>query len=132
MPLHGFIFWKCITSYEHFPFALGKAQREWAQSQSRLTRRASTLYDVSSMKDLAHNNLVRFKNISKKKEGIYANFKVKGVRNGTTFSASIVVDIDAAEVHAGDPLEKIIEECARIGVEEFQKSEFQFEGLTSI
>ena len=84
------------------------------------------------MKDLAHNNLVRFKNISKKKEGIYANFKVKGIRNGTTFSASIVVDIDAAEVHAGDSLEKIIEECARIGVEEFQKSEFQFEGLTSI
>lgn len=84
------------------------------------------------MKDLVQNNLVRFKNISKKKEGIYANFKVKGIRNGTTFTASIVVDIDAAEVHAGDPLEKIIEECARIGVEEFKKCEFQFEGLTSI
>jgi hypothetical protein len=84
------------------------------------------------MKDLAHNNLVRFKNISKKKEGIYANFKVKGLRNGTTFTAQIVVDIDAAEVNAGDSLEKIIEECARIGMEEFKKCEFQFEGLTSI
>ena len=84
------------------------------------------------MKDLAQNNLVRFKNISKKKEGIYANFKVKGIRNGTTFTAAIVVDIDAAEVHSGDSLEKIIEECARIGVEEFKKCEFQFEGLTSI
>ena len=97
-----------------------------------MTRTPSLLYDFALMKDLAHNNLVRFKNISKKKEGIYANFKVKGIRNGTTFSAAIVVDIDAAEVHAGDSLEKIIEECARIGVEEFKKCEFQFEGLSSI
>ena len=84
------------------------------------------------MKDLAHNNLVRFKNITKKKEGIFAHFKVKGIRNGTTFSASIAVDIDAADLHSGDSLEKIIEECARIGVEEFKKSELQFEGLTAI
>lgn len=84
------------------------------------------------MKDLVENNLVRFKNISRKKEGISANFKVKGVRGGTSFTASIAVDIDAAEVHPGDTLERIIEECARIGVEEFQKCEFQFEGLTSI
>lgn len=84
------------------------------------------------MKDLAENNLIRFKNISRKKEAIYANFKVKGVRGGVNFSASITVDISAAEVHAGDVLEKIIEECARIGVKEFRKAEFQFEGLTSI
>jgi hypothetical protein len=84
------------------------------------------------MKDLAENNLVRFKNISRKKGGMTANFKVKGVRGGTTFSASIAVDMDAAEVHPGDTLEKIIEECARIGVKEFQKCEFQFEGITTI
>lgn len=84
------------------------------------------------MKDLAENNLVRFKNISKKKEAIYANFKVTGVRSGVNFSASISVDISAAEVHAGDVLEKIIEECARIGVKEFKRAEFTFEGLTSI
>ncbi|MFN0065725.1 MAG: hypothetical protein ACKVOH_05765 [Chlamydiales bacterium] len=78
------------------------------------------------------NNLVRFKNISKKKEGMYANFKVKGIRGGTSFTATIVVDIDAAEVDSADSLEKIIEECARIGVKEFQKCEFQFEGITSI
>ncbi len=84
------------------------------------------------MSDLADNNLVRFKNISKKKEAIYANFKVKGVKGGVNFSASISVDISAAEVHAGDVLEKIIEECARIGVKEFAKAEFQFEGLTAI
>ncbi len=83
------------------------------------------------MKDLAENNLVRFKNILKKKEAIYANFKVDGVRAGVTFSASIAVDIAAAEVHAGDVLEKIVEECARIGVAEFKKAEFQFEGLSS-
>lgn len=84
------------------------------------------------MKDLAENNLVRFKNISKKKNGIFANFKVKGIRNGTTFTATIAVDLDAADVDPADPLENIIEACARIGVKEFQKSEFQFEGLTSI
>jgi hypothetical protein len=84
------------------------------------------------MKDLAENNLIRFKNVSKKKDAIYANFKVKGVRGGVNFSASISVDIAAAEVHAGDILEKIIEECARIGLSEFRKAEFQFEGLSSI
>jgi len=67
-----------------------------------------------------------------KKESIYANFKVNGVRAGVTFSATIAVDIAAAEVHAGDVLEKIIEECARIGVSEFKKAEFQFEGMSSI
>src|SRR6478609_1866746 len=84
-------------------------------TKRKIDEKKVSLYHGFPMKDLAHNNLVRFKNISKKKEGIYANFKVKGIRGGTTFSASIVVDIDAAEVHAGDPLEKIIEECARIG-----------------
>lgn len=83
------------------------------------------------MKDLAENNLIRFKNILKKKESIYANFKVSGVRAGVNFSASISVDLAAAEVHAGDVLEKIVEECARIGVQEFKKAEFQFEGMSS-
>ncbi len=84
------------------------------------------------MDDLADNNLIRFKNISKKKETMYANFKVKGLRAGVNFTASISVDISAAEVHAGDVLEKIIEECARIGVKEFKRAEFQFEGITTI
>ena len=84
------------------------------------------------MSDLSENNLVRFKNISRKKESMYANFKVTGIRAGVTFSASISVDIAAAEVHPGDTLEKIIESCARIGVEEFQKADFQFEGLVHI
>jgi len=84
------------------------------------------------MEDLTENNLIRFKNISRKKESIYANFMVKGIRAGVNFSASIQVDIAAAEVHPGDVLEKIIEECARIGVKEFKNAEFQFEGLQSI
>ncbi len=84
------------------------------------------------MNDLSENNLIRFKNISRKKDLIYANFKVTGVRAGVTFSAVISVDISAAEVHPGDVLEKIIEECARIGVKEFKKADFQFEGLKNI
>ena len=42
------------------------------------------------------------------------------------------MDISAAEVHPGDVLEKIIEECARIGLKEFKGAEFQFEGLSTI
>lgn len=84
------------------------------------------------MKDLAENNLIRFKNITRKKEALFANFRVKGLRAGVTFSASISVDISAAEVDPADPLEKIIEECARIGVKEFKKAEFQFEGISNI
>lgn len=84
------------------------------------------------MKNIAENNLVRFINITKKKDGIFANFKVKGIKGGTSFSASISVDISAAEVDPADPLEKIIEECARMAVREFKKSEFQFEGLAAI
>lgn len=84
------------------------------------------------MKDLAENNLIRFKNISKKKETMYANFKVKGLRRGVNFTASISVDLSAAELHPGDVLEKIIDECARIGVAEFKKAEFEFEGLATV
>ena len=84
------------------------------------------------MKELAENNLIRFKNISRKKDTMTANFKVKGLRGGVNFTASISVDLSAAELHPGDILEKIIEECARIGVREFKKADFQFEGLTTI
>ncbi len=84
------------------------------------------------MKDLMENNLIRFKNLSRKKEAMFANFKVKGIKGGVNFTASISVDISAAEVHPGDVLEKIIEECARIGVNEFKKAEFEFEGLAKV
>jgi hypothetical protein len=84
------------------------------------------------MKNIAENNLIRFINISKKKEGMFANFKAKGIKGGSAFSASISVDIAAAEVDPGDTLEKIIEECARIAVRDFKTSELQFEGLVAI
>ena len=84
------------------------------------------------MKNLAENNLIRFTNITRKEHAIFANFKVKGLRNGVVFSASISVDITALELNAGDSLEKIIEECARHGVKEFKKAEFEFEGLSAV
>ena len=84
------------------------------------------------MQNLAENNLIRFKNISKKKESIYANFKVKGVRKGVYFTASISVDLAAAELHCGDTMESIVEECAKIGLKEFQAADFQFEGITQL
>lgn len=84
------------------------------------------------MKNIAENNLVRFINITKKKNGIFANFKVKGVKGGASFSASLAVDISAVEVDlATDPIEKIIDECASVAVKEFKKSDFRFEGISS-
>lgn len=83
------------------------------------------------MKNIAENNLIRFINITKKKDGLFANFKVKGLKGGTSFSASISVDLSAAEVDPTDPLEKIIEHCARMAVREFKKSEMQFEGVSA-
>lgn len=71
-------------------------------------------------------------NVTRKKEAIFANFKVKGLRNGVVFSASISVDITSLDLSSGDPLEKIIEECARHGVKEFKRSDFQFEGVSSL
>lgn len=84
------------------------------------------------MKNLAENNLIRFKNITRKKDAIYANFRVKGLRNGVAFSALISVDINALELHPGDSLEKIVEECARHGVKEFKKADLQFEEVSAI
>ncbi|MDF2549348.1 MAG: hypothetical protein K0S07_415 [Chlamydiales bacterium] len=85
------------------------------------------------MSTLAENNLVRFISISKKKGGVFVNFKAKGIRGGTAFTASIVVDLSVIEVNpAEDSLEKIIEECAKVAVKEFKRSELEFEGITSV
>ncbi|MEI6242548.1 MAG: hypothetical protein WCP39_03990 [Chlamydiota bacterium] len=84
------------------------------------------------MDNLAENYLIRFKNLTKKKEAIFANFQVKGIRSGVTISAAISVDISALDLHAGDVLEKIIEECAKRALKEFKKSDFQFEDFSQI
>ena len=84
------------------------------------------------MKNLAENNLIRFISIAKKKGGMFANFRVKGIRGGTVFSASISVDVAQAEVDLSDPMEKIIELCADIANKEFNKAEVQFEGMAAV
>lgn len=84
------------------------------------------------MDDLAENNLIKFKNITRKKEAIYANFQVKGLRRGVEFSASISVDISAAEMHPGESVENIVEHCAKIGIKEFKNADFEFEGVSAL
>lgn len=84
------------------------------------------------MQNLVENNVIRFLNVTRRKDGIFANFKIKGQKGGTMFTVSIAVDISAAEVDPADPLEKIIEECAKMAVREFQQTEFTFEGLANI
>ena len=85
-----------------------------------------------TMDDLAENNLIKFRNISRKKDAIYANFKVKGIRRGVEFSASISVDISAAEMHPGETVENIVQNCAKIGIKEFKNADFEFEGVTAL
>jgi hypothetical protein len=84
------------------------------------------------MKNIAENNLIRFKNVTKKKNGVFANFLCTGVRGGTTIRASIAIDIAAAEVDLADPMEKIIEECARIAAKDIKASQYEFEGLQNV
>ncbi len=83
-------------------------------------------------RDLMENNLIRFTKISKTKDGLFANFKAKGIKGGTSFTASVSVDITEAEVDLADSLEKIIEQSAKVAVKEFKNSNLQFEGLQSI
>lgn len=84
------------------------------------------------MANLAENNLIRFINITKRKDGIFANFRVTGIQGGMTFKANISVDLDAAEVNLSDPMEMIIEKCASIAVNEVKRSELKFEGLAAV
>ncbi len=80
--------------------------------------------------NMADNHLVRFISISKKKDGYYANFRVKGIKGGATISSSISVSIDEANVDLSDALEKIIAECGRIAAR-MSESKLQFEGLVA-
>lgn len=84
------------------------------------------------MKNIAENNIIRFLNISKTKNGVFVNFKVIGVKGGTTFKAAIAVDMAAAEVDLSDPMEKIIEQCARIAARDIKEPKYQFEGLQAV
>ena len=86
------------------------------------------------MENIADNNLIRFMNISKKKDGLFANFKVKGIRGGTVFSATIAVDlteVTSVEISI-DPLERIVEESAKIALREMKRIDFHFEPLTAL
>lgn len=79
------------------------------------------------MSDMSQHNVVRFISISKKKEGFFANFRVKGLLGGASFSSAISVDMMQTGLDLTESLENIIQECARIAVKEFEKSKFRFE-----
>ncbi|HSW71840.1 MAG TPA: hypothetical protein VLG44_00330 [Chlamydiales bacterium] len=79
--------------------------------------------------DIAENNVIRFKNISRKKDGIFANYRVKALHNGVTISATLSVDITALDLDPNqDTMEKMIHECAKLGLKELKKAAFEFEG----
>lgn len=80
---------------------------------------------------IAENNLVRFISIAKRKDGLFANFRVKVMKGGATISSTICVDVNQANVSAADPLEKIIEECGHIAVR-MAEFKLQFEGLLQV
>lgn len=84
------------------------------------------------MKNIAENNLIRFLNITKKKDGLFANFRAKGIKGGAQFSSSITVSLMDAEVELTDSLEAIIEKAAKIAVKEYKASDLQFEGIHNV
>ena len=57
---------------------------------------------------------------------------MKGIRNGVQFSASISVDISTLDLDLSDPLEKIVEASAKVGVKEFKDANFKFEGMDNL
>lgn len=79
--------------------------------------------------DLAQNFVIQFMNITRKKETMHANFKVKGSKNGTVFTTKISVELDAAGVDLTDTLDAIIAQCQERAVKEFKRAEFTSEGL---
>ena len=81
--------------------------------------------------NIAENYLVRFISITKKKDGIFANFQVKGVKGGATFVSKISVDITQANVDASDTLETIIAKCGELAVR-MSETKLQFEGLAHV
>ena len=56
---------------------------------------------MAQMQNLVENNVIRFINVTRRKDGIFANFKIKGQKGGTLFTVSISIDISAAEVDPG-------------------------------
>jgi len=84
------------------------------------------------MQNIAENNRIRFVSIKKKKSGVFAHFKVTGIKGGTTIAAAITVDLAAANVDLADPMEKIIEECARVAAKDIKEPKYEFEGLHAI
>ncbi len=83
------------------------------------------------MKNLAENNLVRFLSIVRKKDGLYAKFKVCGIREGTTINTSVLLSIDAAGMDPTKSLEEIIEACGKRAAKDCH-IEAQFEGLHAL
>ena len=81
------------------------------------------------MDNLSDNNVIKFINISRKKTGLFANFKAKGIRGGVLFTASISVDLDSVDVDlTDDSLDTIIDTSAKAALREFKKADLQVEG----
>jgi hypothetical protein len=82
------------------------------------------------MTNLADNNLIKFKNITKKKDSVFVNFNVKKISGGIVISSTIAVDISSLELHSSDTLEKIIIDCAQRAIKEIKKTDFVFEDFS--
>ena len=78
------------------------------------------------------SNAITFTRISRSKKGVFACFKLKASRKGVAYTATIQVDLVAAELDLASPLEEIIEKSALLAVDELKRTEVHFEGLIQI
>jgi hypothetical protein len=79
------------------------------------------------MDNILENRVIQFKNITRKKEGLFANFLLKSERNGVVISANISVDISALDLSASDTTETIALSCAKHALKTLQKETFSLE-----
>ena len=81
--------------------------------------------------EIIDNNVIRFIGLKKKKDGLFAHFKVKGTKGGVDYMMTISVDVIAANLDPSDSLERIVEESSKVAVKQIQQADFKFEGVTS-
>lgn len=72
------------------------------------------------MNDLSQNHVIKFFNVSKRKDGMSANFKAKGVSGAVTYAVKIAVDLETCGLIGDEEIPAIIKTTASAAEREMQ------------
>lgn len=70
---------------------------------------------------IVENKRLQFINVSKKKEGIFVNFKVKFLLNGIYIHASVAIDVLETGIDPSKPLQDIVQEASHLAASALKK-----------